>query len=126
MSDHTRRTFALVAWFAARAGGQNPKDSIVFRFQVKENADVFSWFPLQLGNRWVYKDSLKSQREKYQSREYMQDSAPGSDLGFPIDDRYPTCRATWLREILVKGHHRIPHGLVVLTQERVTGVRYSF
>jgi hypothetical protein len=83
--------FGLVAWFAAAAGAQKPEERIVFRFQVKEKADVFFWFPLQVGNGWVYKDSLKSQAEKYQRRESMQDTGPGSDLGFPIDDHYPTC-----------------------------------
>lgn len=124
--QYVRRPALLLLIVVCAASLQMRAEDISFRFQVKEKTDVFSWFPLQFGNRWFYKDTLRAQADQYARALDIQDSEPGAEMGFPIDGRKSVWQVSWLREVVVREHHRVPNGLSVLTEERVSGIGYSF
>jgi hypothetical protein len=74
------------------------RDSILSR-EITEKADVLAYFPVQVGNRWIYEHEAKS--------------------GDP--DRPDVLR--WTKEIAITGHLAIPEGTVVLRQVRYRDVR---
>lgn len=79
----------------------------LFSFEIREKADVLAWFPLQVGNRWIYQNTLQTTlvgagRTKYPAQTYT---------------------GTWTTEVVVTAHHRVPEGLVVLIRIRYDDLR---
>jgi hypothetical protein len=63
---------------------------------VHDTANVMEWYPLQVGNRWIYKHEVK----------YGNETKPTVEQ--------------WTREVSVTGHVRLPEGLLVLRSAKVT------
>ena len=72
--------------------------------QVKESVNVFDYFPLEVGNRWVYEDTY------------------ATDYGNPPR----RVRRTSTREVTIVGRDSIPEGTVVHWREGNTDVEHDF
>ena len=70
---------------------------LVLSRDVHETANVMEWYPLQVGNRWIYKHEAKY----------------GSETKPTVEQ--------WTREVTITGHVRVPEGLLVLRTAKVTG-----
>ena len=84
----SRTLFAGLLLLAAALGAQ-PRDWILSR-EITTPVDVLRYFPLQMGNRWIY---------DYEHR--------------TGDPERPTVQR-WTSEVTVAEHVRVPEGLVVL------------
>ena len=91
----------FLALYASYVLGQNRP---FLSLEVKESANVFEYFPLELGNRWVYQDAY------------------ATDYGNPPR----RVRRTSTREVTIVGRDSIPEGTVVHWRERNTDVEHDF
>ena len=80
------------------------QDRPFLSLEVKESANVFDYFPLEVGNRWVYEDTY------------------ATDYGNPPR----RVRRTSTREVTIVAHDSVSEGTVVHWRERNTDFQYQF
>lgn len=68
---------------------------------VSGEQEVLAWYPLNIGNRWIYR---------------MRESTQGASAG-----KIET--VTWIHEERVKEHRRTPEGLLILIEEHDSNAR---
>ena len=93
--------FWLLVLCASHVLGQ---DRPFLSLEVKESANVFEYFPLEVGNRWVYEDTY------------------ATDYGNPPR----RVRRTSTREVTIVAHDSVSEGTVVHWRERNTDFQYQF
>ena len=93
--------FWLLVLCASHGLGQ---DRPFLSLEVKESANVFDYFPLEVGNRWVYEDTYTT------------------DYGNPPR----RVRRTSTREVTIVARDSISEGTVVHWRERNTDFQYQF
>jgi hypothetical protein len=89
LSFGTRALAGVLLAFGAVAWAPQTRDWILSR-EITGRVDVFSYFPLQVGNRWVYQYEYKTG-----------------------DPERPNVQR-WTSEVVVAEHVRVPEGLVVV------------
>ncbi len=96
-----------IAWGASEpelAAGKTEPPKIL-SIEVKERVNVFAYFPLEVGNTWVYQNTFKS--------------AVGTST-----DKIITI--TWTSEVAVQAHYDVPEGKVVVRKTTNRGVKYDY
>lgn len=68
---------------------------LILSRDVREAASVFDWYPLQVGNKWIY-----AHEARY------------GDVNKPEVDQ-------WTREVTITGHVKLPEGLLILRSSKL-------
>ncbi len=100
----TRRLPFLLWFLALYASHGLGQDRPFLSLEGKESANVFEYFPLELGNRWVYQDTY------------------ATDYGNPPR----RVRRTSTREVTIVRHDLVSEGTVIHWRERNTDVKHEF
>lgn len=90
--------------FTCIGSGDAAKSDPYFSIEVKENVDVLDYYPLAIGNKWVYQHEYKS----------------------AIHNTGKIITITWISEITVKEHHDIPEGRMIVRTLTIRDVHYDY
>ncbi len=78
------------------ASSAYPQIAPLFSLEVKQTVDVLDYFPLQVGNRWVYEETRETE----------------------VGDPPRRVKTTWVKEVAIFRHESIPEGILIHRRER--------
>jgi hypothetical protein len=100
------------------------EDRVFFSMEYGEPADVLDYFPLQVGNMWVYE---YTQKNAIETEAELPETEDCKDKPYdPFEHCGPTLTKQWTEEVVVTGHYDVPEGKVIVREVQEKDVRFEY
>jgi hypothetical protein len=116
--------FLLLIFLIQPSAVDASEDGVYFSLEYKEPVNVLDYFPLEVGNRWVYENTHEKAVRTMPERPEKQSREDG-----PCDpSEYcgPTLVKRFIKEVVVTAHYDVPEGKVIMRQVREKDISFEY
>lgn len=100
------------------------EDGVFFSIEYKKPVQVFDYFPLEVGNRWVYDNTHTTAVRTVPERPETENGK--ACICDPFEYCGPALVKRFIKEVVVTAHYNVPEGKVIVRQVREKDIRFEY